>query len=160
MAQLVKNPPVMQETLVDFLVGKIPWRREQLPISVFCPGEFHGLYSPWGCKESDTTEPLSLSRSSGSQRDSESVGGESLLSLFLKPLVSGWQKIMLNDMYVHQWPFQAYDVCYASAAGNSSLEVSCETNHLPDCLRTSEVSRFFHSLLSNFLSLVGKSTVV
>jgi len=27
---------------------------------VFWPGEFHGLYSPWGHKESDTTERLSL----------------------------------------------------------------------------------------------------
>ena len=36
--------------------GKIPWRREQLPIPVFRPGEFHGLYSPWGRKESDKTE--------------------------------------------------------------------------------------------------------
>ena len=27
---------------------------------MFLPGEFHGLYSPWGCKESNTTEPLSL----------------------------------------------------------------------------------------------------
>ena len=27
---------------------------------VFWPGEFHGLYSPWGHKESDTTEQLSL----------------------------------------------------------------------------------------------------
>ena len=26
------------------------------PISVFWPGEFHELYSPWGLKESDTTE--------------------------------------------------------------------------------------------------------
>ena len=34
--------------------------REQLPTPVFWPGEFHGLYSPWGCKESDTTERLSL----------------------------------------------------------------------------------------------------
>ena len=42
-------------------VGKIPWRRERLPTAVFCPGEFHGLYSPWGCKESDTAEQLSLS---------------------------------------------------------------------------------------------------
>ena len=33
-------------------VGKIPWRREQLPTLVFWPGEFHGLFSPWGCKES------------------------------------------------------------------------------------------------------------
>ena len=30
MAQLVKNPPAMQETWVRPLVGKIPWRRELL----------------------------------------------------------------------------------------------------------------------------------
>ena len=41
-------------------VVKIPWRREGLPTSVFWSGEFHGIYSPWGCKESDTTERLSL----------------------------------------------------------------------------------------------------
>ena len=29
----------------DPWVGKIPWRREWLPTSVFWPGEFHGLYS-------------------------------------------------------------------------------------------------------------------
>ena len=43
-------------------VRKIPWRRERLPILVFWPGEFHGLYSPWGYKELDTTERLSLFR--------------------------------------------------------------------------------------------------
>ena len=42
-------------------VGKIPWRREQLPIPVVYLREFHGLYSPWGGNESDTTEQLSLS---------------------------------------------------------------------------------------------------
>ena len=36
----------------DLWVGKIPWRREWLPTSVFLPGEFHGHrslvgYSPW-----------------------------------------------------------------------------------------------------------------
>ena len=41
-------------------VGRIPWRRERLPTPVFGPGEFHELYSPYGHKESDTTEPLSL----------------------------------------------------------------------------------------------------
>ena len=45
----------------DPWVGKIPWRRERLPSPVFWPGEFHGLYSPLGCKESDPTEKLSLS---------------------------------------------------------------------------------------------------
>ena len=28
----------------------------RLPTPVFWPGEFHGLYSPWGRKQSDTTE--------------------------------------------------------------------------------------------------------
>ena len=44
----------------DPWVGKIPWRRKRLPTPVFWPEEFHGLYSPWGQKESDTTEQLSL----------------------------------------------------------------------------------------------------
>ena len=44
----------------DSRVG-IPWRREMLPTPVFWPGAFHGPYRPWGCKESDTTELLSLS---------------------------------------------------------------------------------------------------
>ena len=41
-------------------VGKIPWRRERLPIPVFWPGELHGLCSLRSCKELDTTEQLSL----------------------------------------------------------------------------------------------------
>ena len=36
--------------------GKMPWRRERLPTPVFRPGEFHGLYSPWGRKKSDSIE--------------------------------------------------------------------------------------------------------
>ena len=34
-AQLVKNPPAMQETPVQFLGQKIPWRRDRLPTPVF-----------------------------------------------------------------------------------------------------------------------------
>ena len=60
-AQLVKNPPAMCETWVQPLGGKTPWRKEWLPTLAFLPGEFHGLYSPWGGKELDTTERLSLS---------------------------------------------------------------------------------------------------
>ena len=45
---------------------KIPWRRDWLPTPVFLLGESHGqrslgCYSPWGCKESDTTEQLTFS---------------------------------------------------------------------------------------------------
>ena len=42
-------------------LGMIPWRKERLLTLVFWPGEFHGLYNPWGRKESHATERLSLS---------------------------------------------------------------------------------------------------
>ena len=45
------------------LGSKIPWRKRRLPTPIFWPGEFHGLYSPWDLKESDTTEQLSLTHS-------------------------------------------------------------------------------------------------
>ena len=57
-AQLVKNPPAIRETWIWALGWEDPLRRESLPTLVFWPGEFHGLYSPWGHKESDTTEWL------------------------------------------------------------------------------------------------------
>ena len=61
MAQLVKNLPAKQETWVWSLGWEDPLEKERLRIPVFWPGEFHGLYSLWGHKESDMTERLSLS---------------------------------------------------------------------------------------------------
>ena len=54
-------------------IGKIPWRRKWQPTPVLLPGKFHGQrslvsYSPWGRKESDTTEPdtsLQMRKSTG-----------------------------------------------------------------------------------------------
>ena len=60
-AQLVKNLPEMQETLVRSLGWEDPLETgKATQSSILEPREFHGLYSPWGCKESDTTEKLSL----------------------------------------------------------------------------------------------------
>ena len=53
--------PACRRPGFDPWIGKIPWRREGLPTPVFWPGEFHGLCSPKGCKESDATERLSHS---------------------------------------------------------------------------------------------------
>ena len=55
----------MQETRLDPWVGKIPWRRKWQPTPVFLPGESHGQrslvgYGPWGPKELDTSEQLTL----------------------------------------------------------------------------------------------------
>ena len=44
-AQLVKNPPAMRETWVPSLGWEDPLEKGT---PVFWPGEFHGLYSPWG----------------------------------------------------------------------------------------------------------------
>ena len=57
---MVENPPAMRETWVRSLGWEDPLEKERLPTPVFWPGEFHGLCSPWGHKDSDTTERLSL----------------------------------------------------------------------------------------------------
>ena len=60
-----KNPPAnagdIREASFDLWVRKFPWRRKWQPTPVFLPGKSHGQrslvgYSPYGCKESDTTE--------------------------------------------------------------------------------------------------------
>ena len=62
-AQMVKRLLAMQETRVRFLIRKILWRRKWQSTPALLPGKSHGWrsligYSPWGCKESDTTELL------------------------------------------------------------------------------------------------------
>ena len=57
----VKRLLTMQETQVRSLVRKILWKRKWQPTPVLLPGKYHGQrslvgYSPWGHKESDTTE--------------------------------------------------------------------------------------------------------
>ena len=57
--QLVKNLPAMRETWVQSLNWEDPLEKGKATHSSTLPGEFPGLYSPWGHKESDTTEQLS-----------------------------------------------------------------------------------------------------
>ena len=66
-AQWVKRLPTMPETQVRSLGREDPRRMKWQPTPVLLPGKSHGLrslvgYPPWGCKESDTTEWLSLSK--------------------------------------------------------------------------------------------------
>ena len=59
-AQLVKLPAI-QKTPVQFLGQEDPLEEEKTTHCSIQPREFHGLYSPWGRKELDMTERLSLS---------------------------------------------------------------------------------------------------
>ena len=61
MAQLVKNLPPVQETWAQSWVGKIPWRGKYSSIPAWripWTEEPSSLHSPWGHKDSDTTERL------------------------------------------------------------------------------------------------------
>ena len=62
-AQMVKNLLAMQETHVQSLGWEDPLEKEMAIHSSILPGKSHGQrslegYSPWSCKESDTTEQL------------------------------------------------------------------------------------------------------
>ena len=58
--QLVKNPPVMWETWVRSLGWEDPLEKGKTTHFSILTWEFHGLCSPRGRKDSDTTERLSL----------------------------------------------------------------------------------------------------
>ena len=58
---MVKNPLANEGDMSSIPgSGRFPWRRKRLATPVFLPGKSHGQrslegYSPWGCKESDST---------------------------------------------------------------------------------------------------------
>ena len=113
----------------DPCIRKIPWRREWLSTPVFLPGEFHGQrslvgYSPWGHKESDMTDQLTL-----------------WLFTHIKGMIlckwgfvnfNSWSSFILN--FVHTW-------------------TSCPKNPIPIVLGTNKILalislvHLFHALL-------------
>ena len=64
---MVKNLPTMLETQVCSLCRADPLEKVWQPTPVFLPGESHrqrslaGYSNPWGRRESDVTEQLTLS---------------------------------------------------------------------------------------------------
>ena len=65
LAQLVKNLPAVWETWVRSLGWEDPLEKGKTTHSSILPGEFHGQRSligsrPWGHKELDMTEQLSI----------------------------------------------------------------------------------------------------
>ena len=60
MDQLVKNQPAMWEIWVRSLGWEATVDKVNATPPVLWPGEFYGLYSPWGHKEWDMTEEVSL----------------------------------------------------------------------------------------------------
>ena len=68
----------MQETQVQSLDWEDPLEKGMATHSSILPGEFHGQRrslagSPWGCKESDTTERLTLSHTKSKSKNEWNV---------------------------------------------------------------------------------------
>ena len=66
-SQLVKNPPALQETWVRSLRWEDPQEKGKATNSSILAWRipwtvYMDMYNPWGCKESDMTEGLSLSK--------------------------------------------------------------------------------------------------
>ena len=66
MAHMVKHLPLTWRPRFDPWIGKISWRRKWQSTPVFLLGESDGQwslmgYSPWNCKELDTTKQQTLS---------------------------------------------------------------------------------------------------
>ena len=73
MAQVVKNPLAMQETWAWSLDWEDPLEKGKATHSSVLAWRMHGLYSPWGHEEPDTTEWLSLSHKVQSVRQISSI---------------------------------------------------------------------------------------
>ena len=111
-AQTVKCLLIMRETQVPW-VRKIPWRRKCKPTAVLLPGKSHGWrslvdYSPWGRKESDTTEWLHfLSFFSFMSIESVMLFNHLILCcpLLLLPSIFPSIRVFFNKSALHiRWP--------------------------------------------------------
>ena len=65
---MVKNLPANAANVGRSLGQEDLWRRARQHTPVFLPGEYQG-YSPWGHKESDTTERLSAHTAEKQDKD-------------------------------------------------------------------------------------------
>ena len=133
-------------------VGKIPWRRAWKSTPVFSPGEFHGhrsleCYSPWGYKELDTMEWLTLSLPSCMLWGKDQV---SLRELQLSQYCLRW----MSFTHCLEMPILLYIKCpYSCGSVFGSLFHSTNqfVSRVPPCLN-------YYNFIINFDTQKGKSS--
>ena len=84
------------------LASQFSWRRKWQPTPVFLPGESHGKrslvgYSPWGCKESKTTERLTHTQFSKCDYSSHGT----LLNPSIFSCIPIWVKLCWYSLTIH-----------------------------------------------------------
>ena len=101
-AQTLKNPPGMQDTLIRSLDQEDSLEKEMATTPVFLPGEFHGWrslegYSPWSHKEWDVTNTFTFTPPT--QDDHYSVLSLCIFLYTIGPtemFVNPWQRLSNN----------------------------------------------------------------
>ena len=96
-----KDAPAMQETWVRSLGWQDPLEKGKSTHCCILHGEFHGLYNPWGHKELDTTEQLSLSLHFQLGFPHRSVSKESACSAGDPGSIPGQEDPLEKEMATH-----------------------------------------------------------
>ena len=101
-AELVKNLPAMQEALVQFLVGKIPWRRDRLPTPVFLGSPCGSAGKESACDVGDLDLIPGLGRAPGEGKGYplQYSGLENSMDCTVHGVPEGWTQ--LSDFHFQQ----------------------------------------------------------
>ena len=141
-----------QEMRVFSLAWEDPLGRKWQPTPVFLPGKFHGQrsllgYSPWGCRESDTTEQLSTHHAC------------SLSAVLKAELFTPQDAMLINSSRPHVWrwghwevicsPFQPCD----ETIHESTQELTTASQKSSDFLHTFYLHTFVLGFKSGVLLL-------
>ena len=107
-AQLVKNPPTLQETPVRFLGQKICWRRDRLPTPVFSgfPGGSAGKESACNAGDLGSIPGLGRSPEEGKGYPLQYSGLENSMDYTVHGVAKS--QTQLSDLYFHLLSFSLY----------------------------------------------------
>ena len=145
-------------------VRNIPWRRKWHSTPVFLAGKSHGQrsqmgYSPWGCKESDTTEHNIVSPDSWSKKGyfristtppsiktpKDSLGLKGLAQI--SPFLSEWVKVTQSCLTLcDPMDYTVHGILQARILEWVAFPFSRRSSQLRDWIQVSHIAgRFFTS---------------
>ena len=127
-AQPVQRLPAVRGPGFNPWVRKKPWKRKWHPTPVLLPGKSHGRrslvgYSPWGRKESDTTERLHFTCSYPSQRKSTGPLASQVLVLGGR-FPSHYERVWIRRLHP--------DGCHDEGVGRRVCLFRSRKNRLPN----------------------------
>ena len=95
---MVKNPPAMQETPVQFLGQKICWRRDRLPTPVFLgfPGGSAGKESAYNVGDLGSIPGLGRSPGEGNGYPLQYSGLENSMDCIVHRVAKSWTPPLSN----------------------------------------------------------------